>query len=316
MMARHGVPGVSVAIVNDGELAYSAALGRADASSGRSVTNETTFEAASISKPLFAMLAMTFVEEGRLDLDRPLAEILPLDDLADPRGKTITARMILSHRSGLPNWRRDEPGGALNLAFAPGEGFRYSGEGYEYLAAALEQIARVDHAGLEALFQTRVARPLGLEATRFWPNAAMRSRTARGHRKGALIAKEPRGDNFGAAYAVHTNARDLARWAAGLARADKVLEPATYDAYFAPQGVAIPSDDPLRAIGVVDWALGLAILESNGAKLLMHSGNNVGYTCAMAVHRPSKWGFAILTNEDQAAPFLLEAFALVAQGVG
>ena len=75
--------------------------------------------------------------------------------------------MVLSHRSGFPNWRRDEADGNLKIKFEPGTQYLYSGEGYQYLAMVLRHIEGTDWTGLEAAFQKRVAKPLGLENTVF-----------------------------------------------------------------------------------------------------------------------------------------------------
>src|SRR4029078_6503121 len=95
------------------------------------VTESTRFEAASLSKPVTAYVALQLVDAGRLALDAPLTKYMPYADLpAYPRAKTMTARHVLSHTTGFANWRRRDP---LKLFFAPGERFRYSGEGYVYL---------------------------------------------------------------------------------------------------------------------------------------------------------------------------------------
>jgi CubicO group peptidase (beta-lactamase class C family) len=98
----------------------------------------TVFRAASLSKPVFAYLVFTLVNEGRLDLDKPLHQYLEkslpeypeyADLAADARYQTITARLALSHRSEFPNWRWQTKEGKLGFEFKPGEKFLYSGEG-------------------------------------------------------------------------------------------------------------------------------------------------------------------------------------------
>jgi CubicO group peptidase (beta-lactamase class C family) len=104
---------------------------------GAPVTGETVFEAASLSKPVFAYAVMRLVERGEFDLDEPLAEILPYERLEhEERYLRITPRMVLTHSTGLPNWGE----GRLGLAFDPGERFSYSGEGFVYLQKAVETI--------------------------------------------------------------------------------------------------------------------------------------------------------------------------------
>jgi CubicO group peptidase (beta-lactamase class C family) len=103
------------------------------------VTDDTVFEAASLSKPVFAYAVLKLVDEGRLDLDKPLSNYLPgdYDGVKDPRLSQITARHVLSHTSGFPNWRQGAP---LKIHFTPGERFSYSGEGFVYLAKVVEHI--------------------------------------------------------------------------------------------------------------------------------------------------------------------------------
>jgi CubicO group peptidase (beta-lactamase class C family) len=281
-------------------------MGVANATTKDAVTERTTFEAASLSKPLFGFFVMTFVEKGQLDLDRPLADYFSYEDLAhDERYKKITARMVLTHRTGLPNWRE---GNRLNIAFEPGSGFQYSGEGYQYLALVLAKIANTDAAGLDALFQTRVAQPLGMTQTRFVPTAAQKAFKAAPHRAGGFIAPASVKENvFGAAYSVETEALDLAKWTVGMMNS-KALAPQSYERFFQPQKVAIPANHPQRPFGLTDWALGFSVFETPAGRLYTHGGNNQGYTSVIAFNRERGTGFVALTNADQAAPFIIDLF--------
>jgi HEAT repeat protein len=142
MMEEHHVPGVSIAVISEGQVAWSKAYGVSDAASKTPVTGETLIEAASMSKPVFAILALQLADEGRLDLDRPLVEYgseLLVPNQADRR--RITARMALSHTAGFPNWRPggEEREGPLPLLFEPGTRFGYSGEGVFYLQRVVER---------------------------------------------------------------------------------------------------------------------------------------------------------------------------------
>src|SRR5205823_3170598 len=133
----HGeVPGLSIAVIRDGKIvwkhgfgqknAHPSATGTRDGKTDGPVRDDTLFPAASLSKPVFAYLTLRLVDRGVLDLDKPLYEYLPNQRIEqDERYKQITARMILSHTSGLPNWG----GTPLRLLFAPGERWSYSSEG-------------------------------------------------------------------------------------------------------------------------------------------------------------------------------------------
>lgn len=167
-MKELNIPGLSIAFINDGKVWHHKTMGYANLEKKLPVTDKTIFEGASISKSVFAFFVMTYVEDSKLDLDKPLYEYLPYPDIAyDARYKKITARMILSHRSGLPNWRENEEDKTLKIKFEPGTDYQYSGEGYQYLAMVLKHVEGTDWDGLEAAFQEKVAKPLDMEHTVF-----------------------------------------------------------------------------------------------------------------------------------------------------
>src|SRR5688500_20332793 len=117
-MKALNIPGLSIAFIEDGKVWHHKTMGYGNVEKKLPVTDKTIFEGASISKSIFAFFVMTYVEEGKLDLDRPLFEYLPYPDIAhDERYKKITARMILSHRSGFPNWREHESDKKLKIKF-------------------------------------------------------------------------------------------------------------------------------------------------------------------------------------------------------
>jgi CubicO group peptidase (beta-lactamase class C family) len=308
-MKAHAVPGASIALIENGKLGYARQYGIADTETASPVTERTLFEAASLSKPLFAFFALTYVADGKLDLDRPLHEYFPTPALAhDERYRAMTARHVLSHRSGLPNWRPTTGDTSLRLVFAPGTGFEYSGEGYQYLAQVLSAIANVDAAGLEALFQERVAKPLALRHTHFVVPSEVRSRKAAPHDKGRRIAPEPpRDKGFGAAYAVVTDTVDYATWAIAVLDR-KLLAPQVREAFLQPQRASIPPNHPQRALGLRDWALGFSIFDTPTGIRYVHGGNNVGYTSVVVLDVERRSGFVVLTNANQAADFMIDLF--------
>src|SRR5882724_2726445 len=110
LMKKADVPGMSVALIHDGKLVYNAVFGVTNAATQKPVTSETVFEAASLSKPVFAYGVLKLVDEGKLNLDTPLNKYLGnnYDVVDDPRINLITARRVLSHTSGFPNWRDND----------------------------------------------------------------------------------------------------------------------------------------------------------------------------------------------------------------
>ena len=99
------------------------------------------YEAGSLAKPIAALAALQLAQKDLLDLDRPLMEYYTLPDLKDnAEAQKITARQVLSHSTGLQNWRFSN-NDKLRLRFPPGEGFSYSGEGYVWLQRVMEQLS-------------------------------------------------------------------------------------------------------------------------------------------------------------------------------
>ena len=98
------VPGLSFTLLRDGRIVETKGLGVRDVSTGVAVDENTIFEAASLSKPVFAYAVLQLIDAGVLSLDTPLSKYVPDYVKADPRAATITVRNVLSQTSGLPNW--------------------------------------------------------------------------------------------------------------------------------------------------------------------------------------------------------------------
>ncbi len=132
------VPGVAVASVFGAQIS-SFSVGTAN---NRSKTSAATiFEAASLSKPAFALAVLQLVESGELHFDQPIASIVDLRDETDGRRVLrITPRNALTHTTGLPNWRFTY--GPLRCMFEPGSRFSYSGEGIFLLQRAVEHVTK------------------------------------------------------------------------------------------------------------------------------------------------------------------------------
>ena len=138
--AKHRVPGASLAVVRDARVIWSRGFGFQDQASRTPVTGASIFEAASMSKPVFAYAVMKLHERGVIHLDTPLSTYTPAPFLqGDPRLHLITARHVLSHTTGFPDIRsRANP---LQIQFQPGEKWQYSGEGYAYLQSVMTRLA-------------------------------------------------------------------------------------------------------------------------------------------------------------------------------
>jgi CubicO group peptidase (beta-lactamase class C family) len=159
IMRVNALPGMALAVIDEGAVASVHAHGLASVVTDAPVTDASMFEAASLSKPVFAYAVMKLAEQGRIDLDAPLADTLYPDDFPDhPFLHQVTARHALAHSSGLPNWR-GPVGGDLTPQFPPGTRWRYSGEAFFWLQRVVE--TRLGE-GLDALMQRLVLRPAGM----------------------------------------------------------------------------------------------------------------------------------------------------------
>lgn len=129
ILQKHHVPSVSIAMIDDGKLAYANAFG--EARRGMPATPGTYYNIASMAKPISAEVALQLAALGKISLDENMSKYWTDPDIAsDPRRNLLTPRIALSHETGFPNWRA----GALRFERDPGKSFGYSGEGYEYLA--------------------------------------------------------------------------------------------------------------------------------------------------------------------------------------
>jgi CubicO group peptidase (beta-lactamase class C family) len=131
------VPGLGLGVVEMGRI-WTRGFGRAVEDPAQPASPETVFEAASLGKPIFAYAVLRLVDAKLLQLDKPLYEYLPVPEASSARMRRVTVRQVLSHTTGLPNWRQQP--GPLEPAEEPGKKFSYSGEAYFYLQRVVEAV--------------------------------------------------------------------------------------------------------------------------------------------------------------------------------
>jgi CubicO group peptidase (beta-lactamase class C family) len=169
LMKEARIPGLQIALIRDGKIGWRRSFGVSNANTSVPVTDDTIFEAASLTKPFFAYYAMKLVDQDVIDLDKPLAGYLPQDALEEILGhpmdekgfrrdwfEKITARQVLSHSSGMPH---GESGRPYPLLFEPGTKWKYSAAGYFFLQRVVE---RLKGDKIENLMQKEVIGPLGM----------------------------------------------------------------------------------------------------------------------------------------------------------
>ena len=294
-MDHYGIPGASLAIVSGGERVYARNFGVTNALTAEPVTDDTLFEAASITKCVFAFAVMRLVEEGVVDLDRPLWLDLPFPALEhDERHKLLTARIVLNHQSGLPNWGPREEGSRISFRFTPGTSYGYSGEAIEYLSRV---VAKLDGRSVDEILREEALEPMGFVGrTRFHDDPAMRALVARGHwpsgpTKGDIPAET------GVAHSMYSNAHELSAFLTSLL-AGRGLSPEAYLDLFEltvarPAGEIAPRMPWRKGFG-----LGFMVMESPHGLVFGHDGNNGDFRANLEAYRDLDAGYVLFVNHS------------------
>jgi len=277
------VPGLSLAFVFDGEVLTARGFGVRNLETGMSVDESTVFEAASLTKPVVAYAVLQLVDQQVLELDTPMVEYLPYEDLAeDARAAQITPRMILSHTSGLPNWRRDE---SLRTEFDPGSKFQYSGEGFVYLAKVVEHLTGET---LQDVVQRLVFEPLLMSNSSLVWEKRFKDDYAVGHHEDGRAYEKQYPQRANAAASLHTTAYDYALFVTAVMSGEG-LRQETWKDWLTPQ---IDVDEG------VAWGLGWGLEESDGRVAFWHWGHNDGYRAFVVADPKQRMGVVLMTNSD------------------
>ncbi|MFT3822562.1 MAG: serine hydrolase [Chitinophagaceae bacterium] len=275
LLQKSDVPGLSIALIRNGELVWAGAFGTANADTKKPVTVNTVFEAASLSKPVFAYAVLKLVDEGKLNLDTPLNKYLGnnYDVVNDDRINLITARHVLSHTSGFPNWRNDDGTTTLTIHFKPGEKFSYSGEGMVYLSKVVEKITGMR---FENFMQAYALKPLGMTSSSYiWRNRYDTLKAYRHDMLGKLSGRnqpesgreDTLNDHGNAAASMTTTAGDYAKFVIALLKGTG-LKKQTWQQLFTPQIRVTEKYPP------VAWGLGIGLETMPEGTYCWHWGDN------------------------------------------
>ena len=255
-----------------------------------------------LPNPFFAYFVMQMVEQGILDLDTPLYQYLPNYDLDhDDRYKEITARLVLSHQAGTPNWRYENKGQYLNLRFPPGSDFSYSGEGYEYLANVIAHLRGGTRKDLDTYIKDEVFDLIGMEHASFVWDETMEKHKANGH-NGGVANSRSMPLLTGVAGGIHTEAVSFGKFIIALME-KRGLSDTGFEELLKQQ-VAIPTSHVFfDRFGLDAWALGFAIEETPFGRVYSHGGNNGDFQSHFEFFRDQKIGYVFFTNCDQGEAF-------------
>ena len=311
LLRSHKVPGAAIAVIRNHEIIQVDGFGQTAKDRPEKVTASTIFQAASLSKPVFAYTVLELSRRGRLNLDAPLTNYLPppylheqepwkpisvtrKDALEDPRLNRVTARMILTHNAGFPNWARETP---LTIDSEPGQKWSYSSEGYVYLQRVIEHILGEP---FEGIMQDVVFRPLHLEDSSFVEPRS--TKPASGHARDGLTAKTDSWSRPLASTTLYTSARDYARFVKFLLDSKPPyvsVETAT------AKTVLVDS-----ALGL-SWGLGWAVEDYDGKRYFFHWGANSGFQAFVLGSVNGENAIVILTNGESGLDLAADLVELI-----
>ena len=298
----YDIPGVSLTVIEDGKVAYHKTYGVKNTSTKEPVTEKTLFEAASITKPVFAFVVLRMADRGLIDLDRPLHEYLPFDELERyPEYKKMTAKHVLIHRSGLPNWGRE-------LKNTPGEKYGYSGEGFEYLKRVVTKIMDRD---IEQILDEELMVPFGLYHMEFSDSEALRKVVSAGH-MGYRPTNWGIPQEAGMAFSMHTEAKAFSKYALTLLE-EKGLKAITYRDFMTihTESDSVYWNDPNNREGP---GLGIFVRESDYGDTFYHGGSNGDFKCLFEIYRKLKMGYVVFTNSETGSELTNDLVYLLVEG--
>ncbi len=304
--------GVALAVTDHEEILGVVVRGVADAAAGTPVRPETRFQIGSISKSFAAIVTMQEVEAGRLDLDVSINEILPWLELPEPFGP-ITLHHLLTHTGGLAIGTEESPTGlgaasmlrSIPPTFAPGDGYRYSNDGYKLVGLALEQVTGVP---IHHLLRERLLGPLGMTSSVAAITESERGDLATGYapmftdRPAQLshpLVPAPWIHSNSADGSIVSNVIDMSAYARLLlaggdvpdGRGGRVLSESAFERLTATH--ATDPEDP-----DFDYGYGLDVGDVAGVRVVGHSGGMVGYTALLRLLPDEGLGCVALQNGE------------------
>ena len=313
LMTEADIPGLSIAVIRDSKIIWTHGFGVTNSETKAPVNASSVFEAASLTKPVFAYAVLKLVDSGKLDLDTALVKYLPgrYDVGDDPRFDQITARHVLSHTTGFPNWR---PRGAetLKMYFVPGHHFSYSGEGFVYLSKVVEHITGES---TDAFVKRTVFDPLEMKSSSMvWRND-YESLKAFNHNWVGGVSGRGKPEKPNAAASLHTTANDYANFVIAMLKGTG-LKPATARLMLTPQSTvtvagAFNLNTPdAKLASNVPWGLGWGLENTKDGMAFWHWGDN-GDTKAFVIASPQrKTGLVMFANSANGLSMINELIGI------
>jgi CubicO group peptidase (beta-lactamase class C family) len=288
LLEESTVPGASLATIRGGQIAYRGAFGYANLDTRKVMDTNSIFQAASLTKPVFAYIVLRLCDDGYFDLDRPLVEFHPSFIASrDERAKRITAKHVLSHSSGLP--LTHSPKWPEKLDFTPGEKFAYSGAAYLYLQRVIEHVRGTT---LGEIYENYVSQPFALRNTTFtYPGSHAADVVTTYDWNGSPVQFRTPSPEALSTTTMYTTPESFACFMEKALFLEQTatsgLTAATKSAMLTPQIQLEPG---------LGWGLGWGLREMEGGNHFWHWGDNAGYMHFAVGCLETGNGLVIFTN--------------------
>ncbi|MBH8558804.1 serine hydrolase domain-containing protein [Hymenobacter negativus] len=312
LMRKANVPGMQLVYTHGGKT-HAYALGQRTAGQPAAVDATTTFEAASLGKAVLAYVTLRLLDRGVLDLDKPLLTYAPYPRLQGAANAyKITARMVLGHTTGLPNWATnplgaDWPTTPLRLKYAPDSCWNYSGEGYVFLQKTLEHLTGKS---FETLAREEVFRPLRMQHSSFVWQEKRAANIASGHDgQGKPVPITHFSSAYGAFSLLSTGA-DYSRFLQAVMTGHG-LKPATAQLLRTPANSAQRCGQPTTATDAfIAWACGVGLATTSRGLAQWQWGDNGNFKGFYMTLPAEKATLVFLTNSSNGPKIVDELLRL------
>ena len=327
LMKAANVQGLAITVFNNNEPVYKKAFGYKRLDTKELIKTNSNIYGASLSKSVFAVLVMKLVEEGVINLDKPLQDYLPkaiyeytptkkwhdnyIDLKNDSLYKQITARMCLDHTTGFHNWRWFEADQKLRVNFKPGTKYSYSGEGLVYLQVVLEKMLG---RSLEDLMQEKIFTPSGMNMSSYTWQAKFEKDYCLGHKTNGELYEKDKDNDARSASTLETTLDDYTLFTKAVLK-NSLLTTSSTKEMFSPQiklrsvhqfGPLSARDSTTNDAIKLGYGLGWGLLQSPYGTGAFKEGHGDGFQHYSIIFPEQGTGIIIMSNSDNAESIFKE----------
>jgi CubicO group peptidase (beta-lactamase class C family) len=300
LMKEANVPGMSVALIRKGKMVWSGAYGVLNNDTRQPVTKRTIFEANSLSKPVFGYAVLTLVDQGKIDLDKPIYKYMDSGffdkSCSDPRFKLVTTRLILSNSSGI-GYPPDYADNKFIMNFDPGEKFQYSPPGFQVLAQVIEHVTQMR---LEDFMKQAILRPLHMDQSSYvWEPRYDSLRAYQHDWQGVTDTSLKKWKRGAACCSLQTNAEDYSKVVIAIMNGELVKK-TTWEEIMKPQ---INAD---KRFPNLFWGLGWGLEKTQAGECFWHWGDGGKSKDYITGNLSTKDGVVFFANSENGLSFAKE----------